>query len=107
MGPPHSRFPGALPEGCVQRAVQLAGGSFPGWEDIDVAFERARSTGFKKVFSKQSGLSADTNLDALLASILERCRTRPHPALQGTVRVVIDHARMAGRPFSSAARGTK
>jgi hypothetical protein len=40
----------------------------------------------------------DTDLDSLLSSALETCRAKPEPALEQAVQVVIDHARMAGRP---------
>jgi AAA domain, putative AbiEii toxin, Type IV TA system/Overcoming lysogenization defect protein-like, TOPRIM domain len=88
----------ALPERCIERAAQEAGGSFPGWRQIDAAFDHERSTGFKKVVLKHSKLPMDTDLDSLLSSALETCRAKPEPALEQAVQVVIDHARMAGRP---------
>lgn len=91
----------ALPEDCVQRAIERAGGSFPGWGDIDAAFKRAEPAGFKTIL-KRSKLPSDTDLDRLLDSILETCRKKPDAALKNAVQIIIDHARISGRPPAAA-----
>jgi hypothetical protein len=73
--------------------VTRAGGTFPGWERIDSAFSLDTSIGFKTLFIRQSGLSPENDLDELLSSILETCRTKPHRALEEAVALVVDRAR--------------
>jgi hypothetical protein len=75
----------ALPERCVDLAVQRKGGRFSGWKTVDEAFGRDSSVGFKRTFLRSSQLPADTNLDQLLRDILQTCRRLPDPLLRKAV----------------------
>jgi hypothetical protein len=83
----------ALPEDCVRRSVADAGGNFPGWDAVDMAFQQDRARGFKKVVLEQSNLPANTELDRLLSEILEICRLDPNVVLKRAVREVVDSVR--------------
>lgn len=92
----------ALPEECVAKAVRAASGSFPGWADVDAAFEGRSSIGFKPLLLERSKLPPETDLDALLEAALDVCRVRPHEDLESAARTLIDYARMTIRPAATS-----
>jgi hypothetical protein len=76
----------ALPDQCVRQVVTDHGGSFNSWNAVIKRFRAAANAGgFKPFFLEQSGLPRDTDTDALLDEILERCRRKPRTALQRAV----------------------
>jgi hypothetical protein len=81
----------SLPDQCVRAVVEDRGGSFAGWAVVTRAFDAgAGGAGFKDFSLSQAGLPRETDTDALLREILDRCPVRPRVELRTAIDEVMD-----------------